>query len=182
MISVVKGGEPKALTEARRDIRNTPDAPFDYSSLQGENKRKVLEALVVEQGHLCAYCMCRIGTDNSPATIEHIIPQHPTSLNPDDGLSLSYKNMLAVCDGRNGATCDKRRGNRPLTVNPTKPETLASIIYQRDGTIRSNNLEIDFLKLAIVAFRSHKTLVFYIATQLHLYLSGCHRHMQNIVL
>lgn len=89
MIPVVKGGEPKALTEAKRDIRNTPDAPFDYSSLQGENKRKVLEALVVEQGHLCAYCMCRIGTDNSPATIEHIIPQHPTSLNPDGGLSLS---------------------------------------------------------------------------------------------
>lgn len=143
MIPVVKGGEPKALTEAKRDIRNTPDAPFDYSSLQGENKRKVLEALVTEQGHLCAYCMCRIGTDNSPATIEHIIPQHPTSINPDGGLSLSYKNMLAVCDGRNGATCDKRRGNRPLTVNPTKPETLASIAYQRDGTIRSINPEID---------------------------------------
>lgn len=113
MISVVKGGEPKVLTEAKRDIRNTPDAPFDYSSLQGEDKRKVLEALVTEQGHLCAYSMCRIGTDNSPATIEHIIPQHPTSLNPDGGLSLSYKNMLAVCDGRNGAlaTSDEATGH-----------------------------------------------------------------------
>ena len=38
MIPVVKGGEPKALTEAKRDIRNTPDAPFDYSSLQGESR------------------------------------------------------------------------------------------------------------------------------------------------
>ena len=127
MIPIIKGNEPKALTEAKRDIQNTPDASFDYSSLRGEHKRKVLEALIAEQGHLCAYCMCRIGTNDNPATIEHITPQHPATSCFDRDLSLSYKNMLAVCDGRSGATCDKRRGNEPLTVNPLKPETLAII-------------------------------------------------------
>lgn len=53
MIPIIKGNEPKALTEAKRDIQNTPDASFDYSSLRGEHKRKVLEALIAEQGHLC---------------------------------------------------------------------------------------------------------------------------------
>lgn len=40
MIPVVKGGEPKALTEAKRDIRNTPDAPFDYSVAAGRKQTK----------------------------------------------------------------------------------------------------------------------------------------------
>lgn len=135
MIPIVKGHEPVALTEAKRVIRNTPDATFCYESLRGEPKRKVLEALLVEQGYLCAYCMCRIGTDGHPATIEHLIPQHPTDSAVDGELSLEYHNLVAVCDGRGGATCDKRRGNAPLTVDPTKRHTLDSIYYHRDGRI-----------------------------------------------
>lgn len=135
MIPIVKGREPAALVEAKRVIRNTPDATFCYESLRGEPKRKVLEALLAEQGHLCAYCMCRIGTDGHPATIEHLIPQHPDGSAADGELSLSYCNLVAVCDGRNGATCDKRRGNASLTVDPTKRYTLESIFYHRDGRI-----------------------------------------------
>lgn len=135
MIPIVKKAEPAVLTKAKQEIRNTPDTPFNYSSLRGENKRKVLDALVSEQGHLCAYCMCRIGTDKHPATIEHIVPQHPRNIESDGELSLSFKNMVAVCDGREGATCDKRRGNKPLTVNPTKPDSLKGITYRRNGEI-----------------------------------------------
>ena len=75
MIPIIKGNEPKALTEAKRDIQNTPDASFDYSSLRGEHKRKILEALVAEQGHLCAYCMCRIGTNDNAATSHYLGPR-----------------------------------------------------------------------------------------------------------
>lgn len=135
MIPIVKGHEPAALTEAKRDIRNTPDATFDYTALRGEPKQRVLEALVAEQGHLCAYCMCRIGVDKHPATIEHLVPQHPTNSVADGELSLDYHNLVAVCDGRNGTTCDKRRGNASLKVNPTKPHTLETIFYHRDGRI-----------------------------------------------
>ena len=157
MIPIIKGNEPKALTEAKRDIQNTPDASFDYSSLRGEHKRKVLEALIVEQGHLCAYCMCRIGTNDNPATIEHITPQHPATSCFDRDLSLSYKNMLAVCDGRSGATCDKRRGNEPLTVNPLKPETLATITYHHDGRIHADDPDINHDLNDTLGLNSSKT-------------------------
>jgi uncharacterized protein (TIGR02646 family) len=139
VIPIVKGHEPSVLTEAKRIIRSTPDATFCYESLRGESKRKVLEALVVEQGHLCAYCMCRIGTDGHSATIEHLIPQHPNDSAADGELSLSYRNMVAVCDGRDGETCDKRRGNAPLTVDPTKSHTLETIYYRRDGRIDAHD-------------------------------------------
>lgn len=139
MIPIVKGHEPAALTEAKRVIRNTPDATYCYESLRGEPKRKVLETLLVEQGHLCAYCMCRIGTDGHPATIEHLIPQHPDGSAADGELSLEYHNLVAVCDGRGGATCDKRRGNAPLTVDPTKSHTLETIYYRRDGRIDAHD-------------------------------------------
>ena len=135
MIPIVKGCEPAALTEAKRVIRNTPDATYCYESLRGEPKRKVLEALLAEQGHLCAYCTCRIYTDKHQATIEHLVPRHPIGSVEDGELSLSYHNMVAVCDGRDGATCDKRRGNAPLTVDPTKGHTLETIFYHRDGRI-----------------------------------------------
>ena len=139
MIPIVKGHEPAALTEAKRVIRNTPDATYCYESLRGEPKRKVLVTLLVEQGHLCAYCMCRIGTDGHPATIEHLIPQHPDGSAADGELSLEYHNLVAVCDGRGGATCDKRRGNAPLTVDPTKSHTLETIYYRRDGRIDAHD-------------------------------------------
>lgn len=142
MIPIVKGCEPAALAEAKRIIRNTPDATFCYESLRGESKRKLLEALLAEQGHLCAYCMCRIGTDGRPATIEHLIPQHPTDSAANGELSLAYHNLVAVCDGRGGATCDKRRGNASMTVDPTKRHTLDSIYYHRDGRIDATDESI----------------------------------------
>lgn len=142
MIPIVKGCEPAALAEAKRIIRNTPDATFCYESLRGESKRKLLEALLAEQGHLCAYCMCRIGTDGHPATIEHLIPQHPTDSAANGELSLAYHNLVAVCDGRGGATCDRRRGNASMTVDPTKRHTLDSIYYHRDGRIDATDESI----------------------------------------
>lgn len=74
MILIVKGKEPAALTKAKRAMRNTPDTTFNYTALRGESKREVLEALLAEQGHLCAYCACRIGVGNRLATIEHLFP------------------------------------------------------------------------------------------------------------
>lgn len=142
MIPIVKGCEPAALAEAKRIIRNTPDATFCYESLRGESKRKLLKALLAEQAHLCAYCMCRIGTDGHPATIEHLIPQHPTDSAANGELSLAYHNLVAVCDGRGGATCDKRRGNASMTVDPTKRHTLDSIYYHRDGRIDATDESI----------------------------------------
>ena len=86
--------------------------------------------------------MCRIGTDGHPATIEHLIPQHPTDSAANGELSLAYHNLVAVCDGRGGATCDKRRGNVSMTVDPTKRHTLDPIYYHRDGRIDATDESI----------------------------------------
>ena len=74
MIPIAKGKEPAALTKAKRAIRNTPDTTFNYTALRGESKREVLEALLAEQGHFCAYCTCRIGVGDRLATIERLFP------------------------------------------------------------------------------------------------------------
>lgn len=135
MISIIKGKEPAEFARIRADLRSTPDATVSYSSLHGDQRRELLEPLLEEQGYLCAYCMCRIGTKDNPGTIEHLFPQHPALGPGDDEPSLSYANMVAVCDGREGLTCDKHRGNTPMTVDPTRPHTLASITYRRSGEI-----------------------------------------------
>lgn len=159
MIPIVKGCEPAALAEAKRIIRNTPDATFCYESLRGESKRKLLEALLAEQGHLCAYCMCRIGTDGHPVTIEHLIPQHPTDSAADGELSLSYRNMVAVCDGRGGKTCDKQRGNASMTVDPTRRHTLETIYYHRDGRIDAKDESVQHdIQITLGLNNSHTNL------------------------
>lgn len=159
MIPIVKGHEPSVLTEAKRIIRSTPDATFCYESLRGESKRKVLEALLAEQGHLCAYCMCRIGTDGHPATIEHLILQHPTDSAANGELSLAYHNLFAVCDGRGGATCDKSRGNAPLTVDPTKSHTLETIYYHHDGRIDAKDESVQHdIQITLGLKNSHTNL------------------------
>ena len=52
--------------------------------------------------------------------------------------------MLGVCPGGAGKpykdqTCDKHRGNIPLTVDPLKQNTISKIAYKSDGEIYSND-------------------------------------------
>ena len=54
MIEIKKGNEPKELLQYRQqDFASYADMPSDV-------KKKVIESLLSEQGHLCAYCMSRI--------------------------------------------------------------------------------------------------------------------------
>lgn len=139
MMPISKGEPPRALADARRRIRQTPDTLLSWENLDRHERKMVLRSLLDEQGCLCAYCMRKI-TEES-AHVEHWIPQS-VGAGCDDPDSVDYGNLLAVCDGfegnREGLTCDRARGNVPLTVNPLRPETLDSIRYQRDGRIRSD--------------------------------------------
>jgi hypothetical protein len=68
---------------------------------------------------------------------------------------LDYNNMLAVCSGNEKApeatgrrkrrylTCDKKRDNRELTVNPLDQNTLDLISYSEQGEIKSENEQIN---------------------------------------
>ena len=148
MIEIKKGREPKELVE----YRQLPDA--SYENMDSHLKNIVLDHLLHEQGHLCAYCMRRIPEKRKlpigvqGATIEHWFPRNPDS-GEDYGQGLDYRNMLAVCSGNRGCgdernlTCDAKRGNDKLTVNPCNSETLHSITYSHNGKIKSTDTRID---------------------------------------
>lgn len=137
MIKIDKGREPPALTEYRMK-------PFaTYADMPQTVRLAIISKLIQEQGGLCAYCMRRIPQKSgTPAvSIEHWEPQSITNSEK----ALEYGNMLAVCSGNRGCgsksdmTCDARRGNSPLTVNPLNAATLSSIRYKADGTIFSDD-------------------------------------------
>ncbi len=128
MIEIKKSREPRRLEQ----YRQKPGATYSDMEADEENKglkAEILESLLNDQGHLCAYCMRRIPEKRElpkgvpPVTIEHWLPQNPDN-KADLGQGLDYRNMFAVCAGNRGSgdkrslTCDARRGNEPLKVNP----------------------------------------------------------------
>lgn len=144
MLPIKKGNAPRQLTDAARRIKQTPDTTLSWRNVTSDERKVTLSDLLDEQGCLCAYCTRRIDVDN--AHVEHIVPQSEAA-GSDDPRSLDYGNLLAVCDGFEGGgealTCDRSRGDTPLTVNPLKPETLESIRYRRDGWMLADDWRID---------------------------------------
>lgn len=129
MLYIQKGNEPTALSQYKSTLN------ANYDDFSGEPKESVRQALLHEQGYLCAYCMRRINT----CSIEHYIPQ-----SKDSSKALDYNNFLGVCDGNGNQryqsqTCDKRRGNADISINPLNQNDIATIYYQHDGKICSNN-------------------------------------------
>lgn len=154
MILIRKRREPRVLQQYKSTIgasyQNMHGAPTGRNREDGEPEdlyEVVLEHLMSEQGRICAYCMRRIPDPkrNPGATIEHIDPQSHT----DQQKALDYNNMLAVCNGNRNArsddekTCDARRGNRQLDINPLIGRTLESIQYRNSGRIYSEDESID---------------------------------------
>ena len=148
MIKINKGREPKELTA----YKQLPNAA--YEEMTSKLKTIILDSLLKEQGHLCAYCMRRNPeTRKLPpgvpgATIEHWFARNPDS-KEDHGQGLDYNNMLAVCSGNRGCgdkrnlTCDAKRGNEVLKVDPRNADTIHNISYTADGRIKSEDPVID---------------------------------------
>lgn len=154
MIKIKKNREPAALTNYRKQ-------PFaSYEDMHGAKTGRilpdgtneivynvVLNHLMKEQGYICAYCMRRIPErHNRPhATIEHIDPQSKSSVQK----GLDYQNMLAVCSGNRNAnspelkTCDARRENTELSLNPLQANTISTIAYRSNGRIYSHDPKVD---------------------------------------
>ena len=148
MIEIKKVREPDSLLWYRQQ------KGASYDQMDKAIKDELLQSLLVEQGHICAYCMRRIPERRvlpigvASATIEHWFPRNPKS-NDDVGQGLNYRNMFAVCSGnrgcgnKEGLTCDARRGNEPIKVNPCNAETLHGITYTSSGKIQSSDPIID---------------------------------------
>ena len=156
---IVKREPPQFLLskqyEAARRGLNAAEA---YRLLNHRDKQRLLESLLREQGHLCAYCMRRLPDEREmpenidPVTIEHWLPRNPSD-GVQNGQGLDYFNLLAVCSGNRGRrgtrrigdlTCDARRApdHEQLTLNPCVAATLEHIKYREDGIMYSDDPDI----------------------------------------
>lgn len=137
MRSITKRAECGALRDWKK-FNATSTQNIHYDNLGKEQRDPMLDALINEQGGLCAYTMkqiVRVGGDWH-AHIEHILPR---SQYPDQ--SVEWTNLLACVPGRNidcgyGA---KRKdkydpGINPF-INPTKGGVSAQFRFRENGEI-----------------------------------------------
>lgn len=137
MIWIQKGKEPASLTR----YRCQPHSYYDGYS----HKDELREALLRDQGYLCAYCMRRIQNDRDTMKIEHWKAQ--SSLK-NEAEKMNFQIMLGVCDGCRGSrdkytTCDEHRHESKLHVNPLDRAMMETISYDRNGRIKSSDVLID---------------------------------------
>jgi uncharacterized protein (TIGR02646 family) len=134
---VLKGAAPLEYRAWLLTVRATNKE--DYREMPREVKSVVLEALVDEQGQLCAYTMRRI--DANMSHIEHVKPESLCRLDAR-GSDLDFANMLA-CFPREGMPRFCRYGaqkkedwwNAALFVSPLSPTCERMFRFKRDGTV-----------------------------------------------
>lgn len=163
MIFIKKSSAPSELEALKKEAEKLGLSDKEgYDMLVNPLKDQVREALICEQGHLCAYCMRSIpderilekDEDLSDVYIEHWQARSAERTNMENK-GLDYRNMLAVCSGNEKApeatgkrkkrffTCDKKRGSKPLKINPLDGATLETLYYLSDGTIKSTDKDIE---------------------------------------
>ncbi|MEI7587687.1 hypothetical protein [Runella sp.] len=129
---VEKGIEPDSL----RALRNTEGA--SYSGPQEDWQ----EALLEEQGWICAYCLGRISLERSKSKgvapkmqIEHYLPRekHPEK-------ALQWRNMLGVCLGNHGIKphCDKTEGGKNEAGTYIKGKIHGDVVLQKLDPLAKN--------------------------------------------
>ncbi len=151
MIRYTKGPEPlvrRAQATVRLDeLRATPGANWD--ALGTGERQPIREALVRDQGGLCAYCQRRIAAElddegRPRMKIEHWAAQ---STHPD--LQLKWTNLVGVCLGSAPVPpdlrtevlrphCDASRGHAPLFLHPVEgqgPDPREHLSYTQHGVV-----------------------------------------------
>ena len=142
MIKITKGKEPTEWTT----IKNTPGIDFE-----GADKTALRQALIDEQGGICAYCMRRISYVAGVVTdtrIEHLKPQSISIAQGHPEETLSYSNMVLCCNGNidgDGRThCDNSKGEQKISFTPFDQTVIDTISYSTwDGRIKSSNVQYD---------------------------------------
>lgn len=129
-------------TGCKRVLQYAVSSKEEYRDISSKDKDIIKQSLLMEQGYLCAYCMRSLDNINN-VKIEHIAPQ---SIYPEK--SLSYKNMLAVCDGNEGSpysfqTCDTHKRDCEIKADPTESSVIDTIYYNTSGEILSSDSRIN---------------------------------------
>ena len=133
MKQIVKTQPPKSFLE----FCNKPFSIYDGSDFPKEELR---QSLLSEQGHICCYCMKRIPEHSAPyMKVEHFKCQENYG-----GMQLTYTNLFGACTGNEGQpkikqTCDTKKGNIELTINPTSILPICETLfkYNSEGEISS---------------------------------------------
>lgn len=100
-------------------------------------KEPLRKALLAEQEGLCAYCMKQI--EEGAMKIEHHAAQ-----SVDASRELDWSNLLGVCEGgekgpRALQTCDTRKGNAELSLNPTHERIERQLSYGTKGELLASD-------------------------------------------
>lgn len=131
MIKINKGDEPDAWTQRKATPGFTKYEPT----------KELRDALLAEQGYICAYCMREIPIKDKgvgeTSKIEHVKSR---TNRPD--LQLRYDNMVICCPGYINADdhCDKLKNGDSVTfslLNDIFPDTIS--YSTKNGTIKSSN-------------------------------------------
>ncbi len=136
MRHIRKGGQPGELIQWDKANREGPN--YEYGQAQFP-KSEVLDALLQEQGYLCAYTMRRVSADT--AHVEHLKPQE-TCRKERSGEDVAYANMVA-CFPKNGG--DKSYGygapvkadwwEPALFLSPLDPTCEQRLHFIKDGSV-----------------------------------------------
>ncbi len=131
MIKISKGKEPKEWTV----YRNTPGV--DYQATP-----ELVDALLKEQGYLCAYCMRRVPCKDKIANEDHHV-EHLLSRAGHDDRKLDYGNMVICCPGHIGDEdhCDRRKQSQEVSFSLFDANFISTLYYKTDGEIASTNVQ-----------------------------------------
>lgn len=138
-----KGKEPSALRAWRLKQKSSPQN-LVYEAIDGDALGKVREALLLEQGYLCAYTMLRIASPND-GHLEHIIAQ---SKSHGSDWSVRFSNMVYCHPGKDaprsdfGAHCkDGRTTSQADFVSPLDKTCETRFVFERDGSVAAARLD-----------------------------------------
>ena len=136
MRKIDKSSEPREW----KDYRKTPGVryhSFDF----------LVNALLDEQGYICAYCERRIPHHDVQLEEDHRI-EHLNSQKKgrelDDNSDLDYGNMVICCPGnilnnKKEYHCDKAKGSKELTISPLNAAMMSTIRFTPTGKIASTD-------------------------------------------
>ena len=114
--------------------------------------------LLDEQGYLCAYCMRRIPhkhiekyseqeIEKDDMKVEHRVSQQDSESKAQK-LDITHSNMFGCCTGGKGKTrkfqtCDTRKREDAIALDPTNEQHIKTINYGTDGEIVSTDADFD---------------------------------------
>ena len=133
MRAITKGREPAELVW----YRSQPGALYDGCG--HELVSRIREALLAEQGYICAYCMQRIDVNSMKVEHWHSQTRYPAE-------QLDYRNMLGCCSGNEGSLrgdqhCDTFKADKDISLNPAERShhQRLQIRFGGDGVIYSGD-------------------------------------------